>query len=108
LAQYSRAIGYQNLRTFDGRFGLPTNFDARRWRILTKVLAKMKSLNPENDLRLFFYLKKIVNRFLKMKETFTVKLKIIFVDHHFELHQTLKNTKYFSKNILHPNTDHYI
>jgi hypothetical protein len=31
--------------------------------------------------------------FLKIKEAFTVKMKMIFVYHHFRLHQTPKNTK---------------
>jgi replicative DNA helicase len=46
-----------------------------------------------------FTILKAVNRFSKIKETFTVKLKMIFVDYHFQLHQTPKNTK----NILHRN-----
>lgn len=42
------AIGYQNLKTFGNRFGLPTNSNAWRWRILTNVRTRMKSLNPKN------------------------------------------------------------
>jgi len=34
---------------------------------------------------------KTVNRFLKIKKTFTVKVKMISVDHHFQLRQTPKN-----------------
>jgi len=32
----------------------------------------------------------------KLKEAFTITLKMIFVDHHFRLHQTRKNIKYFT------------
>jgi hypothetical protein len=42
----------------------------------------MKSLNSENDFC-----------FPKIKEAFTVKLKMISVDHHFRFHQTQKNIK---------------
>jgi len=35
-----------------------------------------------------FTVLKIVNRFSKIKETFTIKLKIIYVDHYFCLYQT--------------------
>jgi hypothetical protein len=35
--------------------------------------AMTKSLNPEND----------VNHFLKIKEIFIVKLKMIYIDHYF-------------------------
>jgi hypothetical protein len=34
-----------------------------------------------------------VNRFPKIKEAFTVKPKMIFVDHYFRPYQTPKNTK---------------
>jgi hypothetical protein len=50
--------------------------------------CRIKSLNSEKDLRFLF---KIVNRFSKIKEVFTVKLKMIFVGHHFQLYQTLNN-----------------
>jgi hypothetical protein len=73
------------------KFRLPTNSNVRRWRIPTNVSAGMKSLNLKTDLRLFTIFK-TVNRFLKIKEVFTVKMKIIFVDHHFRLYQTPKNT----------------
>jgi hypothetical protein len=45
-----------------------------------------------------------VNRFLKIKKTFTIKLKMIFIDHHFLLHQVskIKYKKYFPKSILGP------
>jgi hypothetical protein len=36
---------------------------------------------------------KTVNRFPKIIEAFSVKLKMISINHHFRLHQTLKNTK---------------
>jgi hypothetical protein len=36
---------------------------------------------------------KIVNRFSKIKEAFTVKLKMIFIDHYFRPHQTPKNAE---------------
>jgi hypothetical protein len=48
--------------------------------ISTNVRARMKNLNPENDLL-----------FLKIKETFTVKLKMIFVDHYFHPAKHQKN-----------------
>jgi hypothetical protein len=50
--------------TFGDRFGLPTNFNFRWWRIPTNVRARMKSLNSENDL-LFS-----VNCFAKIKRGF--------------------------------------
>jgi hypothetical protein len=40
-----------------------------------------------------FTIFKTVNRFSKIKEAFTVKLKIISVNHYFRSHQTLKNAK---------------
>jgi hypothetical protein len=40
-------IGYQISGTFGGRFGLPTNFNAKQWQIPTKVRARMKNLNAE-------------------------------------------------------------
>jgi len=45
------------------------------------VGARIESLNPENNLQFF----------LKIKEVFTKKLKIISVDHDFQLHQTPAN-----------------
>jgi hypothetical protein len=36
---------------------------------------------------------KIVTRFLKIKEAFTINLELISVDYHFLLHQIPKNTK---------------
>jgi hypothetical protein len=36
---------------------------------------------------------KTLNRFSKIEEIFTVKLKIIFIDHYFCPHQTPKNAK---------------
>jgi hypothetical protein len=36
---------------------------------------------------------KTVNRFSKIKETFTVKPKMISVDHYFHPHDTLKNVE---------------
>jgi hypothetical protein len=52
------------------------------------VGAIMKSLNQEND-----FVFKIVSRFAKIKEAFTVKLKMISVNHYFRPHQTLKNAE---------------
>jgi hypothetical protein len=46
----------------------------------------------------------VLNRFSKIKWTFSVKLKIIHVDYYFRLHQTQKKyLKYFLKIILHSN-----
>jgi hypothetical protein len=45
-----RRSDIKNSKTFGGRFGLPTNSNARRWRIPTNVPTRMKSLNLENDL----------------------------------------------------------
>jgi len=39
------------------------------------------------------YFKSKKHRFLKIKEAFTIKLKMIFVDHYFRLHQTPKNVE---------------
>jgi hypothetical protein len=36
---------------FGGRVGLPTNYSTRRWWIPINVRARMKNLNPENDLQ---------------------------------------------------------
>jgi hypothetical protein len=36
---------------------------------------------------------KIVIHFSNIKEAFLVQQKMIYVDHHFQLHQTPKNTK---------------
>jgi hypothetical protein len=49
--RWNLTTGSQNSGTFDGRFELPTNFNARRRQILTNVHTKMKSLNSKNDLR---------------------------------------------------------
>jgi hypothetical protein len=46
--------------------------------------AKINSLNPENDL--WFCFSKII-------EAFTVKQKMISVDHYFRSHQTPKNAE---------------
>jgi hypothetical protein len=47
---------------------------------------------------------KTINHFPKIKEAFTVKQKMIFVDHYLHPHQTQKNAeKHFFKNILHQN-----
>jgi len=35
--------------------------------------------------------------FPKIKEVFTIKLKMIFIDYHFRLHPTPKNTENISK-----------
>jgi hypothetical protein len=56
-------IGYQNSGTFSSRFRLPRNYNARRWRILTNMRARMNSLNLKNDL-------KTINHFSKIKEAF--------------------------------------
>jgi hypothetical protein len=48
--------------------------------------VRMKSLNPENDLRRKrFIVLKTVNHFSKIKETLTVKLKMNLVDHLFSI-----------------------
>jgi hypothetical protein len=44
--------------------------------------------NKEFNFRKLFTVLKIVNRFPKIKKTFTVKLKMIFVDHYFCSYQT--------------------
>jgi hypothetical protein len=59
-----------------GGVRLPTNFSAQRWRIPINVHARMKRLN-----------------FPKFKVAFTVKLKMISIDHYFRLNQTPKNTE---------------
>jgi hypothetical protein len=69
--------------TFSSRFELPINSNARQWRIFTNMRAKMKSL-------------KTVNLFPKIKEAFTVKLKMISIDLYFRFHQIPKN----AENIL--------
>jgi hypothetical protein len=50
----------------------------------------------------WFTFLKTVNHFSKIKKNLLIKLKIIFVDHYFRLHQSQKK-KYFLKNILHTN-----
>jgi hypothetical protein len=63
--------------------------------------VRMKSLNPENDLRRKrFIVLKTVNHFSKIKETLTVKLKMNFVDHLFSITPNTKkkiNNKIMSK-----------
>jgi hypothetical protein len=44
--------------------------------------------NEEFNFEKWFTVLKIVNRFLEIKEAFTVKLKKIFVDHYFRPYQT--------------------
>jgi hypothetical protein len=54
----------------------------------------------------YYTVLRTVNHFSKIKKAFSVKLKMISVDHHFRLYQTLKNKKlyiYISENILHSN-----
>jgi hypothetical protein len=54
----------------------------------------MKSLNLKNNLL-----------FSKSKEAFTVKLKMISVDHYFRPHQTLKTPKHLKKKIFYTKTN---
>jgi hypothetical protein len=60
--------------------------------------------NEEFKSRKRFTVLKTVNYFLKIKEAFTVKQKMISVDHYFRFHQTPKNAKnIFPKYILRRN-----
>jgi len=54
-----------------------------------KHSCKDEELNFEKRITVL----KIVNRFPKIKETFTVKSKMIFVDHYFRPYQTSKNVE---------------
>jgi hypothetical protein len=49
--------------------------------------------NEEFKFRKQFTVLKTINCFPKIKEAFTVKLKIIFVDYYFRGYQTLKNAE---------------
>jgi len=77
-------LGCQQTPVHDGSKFLSTN-----------MRAKIKSLNS----------KKTVNRFSKIKEVFTVKLKMIFVDHYICSHQTPKNIKNIFQKIFYAETN---
>jgi hypothetical protein len=49
-----------------------------------KCACKDKEFNFRKRITVF----KTVNHFLKIKEAFTVKLKMIFIDHYFRSYQT--------------------
>jgi hypothetical protein len=55
------------------------------WQSDIKLACKDEKYNFEKRFTVF----KTVNRFPKIKEAFTVKPKIIFVDHYFRPYQTL-------------------
>jgi hypothetical protein len=63
------------------------NSNTRQWRIPTNVHARMKSFNSKKQFTVF----KTINHFSKIEEAFSVKLKMVFIYHHFRLHQTPKN-----------------
>lgn len=91
------AIGYQNLGTFDDRFGLLINSNTWRWWVSTNVCAIMKSLNSKNDLWFCFS---------KIKKAFTINWKWFPLIIIFEWHQTPE--KYFSKKYFMPKqTEHH-
>jgi hypothetical protein len=77
-----RRPNLKNLGTFGDRFKLQKNSNGWRWQISTNVCTRIKSLNL-----------KIINHFSKIEDAFWVKLKIIFVDYHFQLHQISKKKK---------------
>jgi len=52
-----------------------------------------------------FTVLKIVNRFPKIKEAFTIKPKMIFVDHYFRFYQTPKNTEIVFKKSFYAETN---
>jgi len=85
--------------TFCGRFELLINSNAWRWWIPTNMLAKMKSFKSEKRFT-------VLNRFLKIKEAFMVKLKMISVDHYFRPHQIPKI--FFKKHFTQKQADHKI
>jgi hypothetical protein len=62
---------------------------AKFWRSNIKHACKEEELNFGKR----FTVLKIVSRFPKIKEAFTVKPKMIFVDHYFRPYQTSKNVE---------------